>query len=161
LGKRRGSAIWLGFRKLQHFFLANLRWNISSSASIHIGFDILLNGPISPPPLPLVHFFHAKGIFTWDKLIKKWSDSSPVWYNGTDLHLPPSLFPLWSSFAQALSNMPIHRSGTNDTLVWALPSKPLPISVKHIYAVLPKQPAISSFMLYYQSNLPFPPSWSS
>eukprot|EP00253_Pinus_taeda_P026229 PITA_26229 len=117
-------------------------------ASIHIGFDLIINGPISPFLLPLVLFFHAKGIFTWDKLIKSWSHSSPVWNDGSDLHLPPSLIPLWSSFAQSLSNMAIHRSGTKDVLVWALSSKPLPISVKHIYAALSMQSSFSSLMVF-------------
>eukprot|EP00253_Pinus_taeda_P009348 PITA_09348 len=148
LGKRRGSAIWLGFRKLQHFFLAYLRWKIFSGSSIHIGFDLILNGPVSLFPLPLIHFFHAKGIFTWEKLIKSWSHSSPIWNAGTDLHLPPSLIPLWSSFTQSLSNMAIHHSRTKDVLVWALPSKPLPISVKHIYAALSMQSAFSSLMVF-------------
>lgn len=148
MGKRRGSAIWLGFRKLQHFFLENLRWNIFTGASIHIGFDRLLNGPSSFFPLPLVHYLHTKGIFTWDKLIKSWSHSSPVWNDATDLHLPHSLSPLWSSFVQALSNMAIHRVGTMDALVWALPSKPFPISVKHIYVALSNLPAISSYKIF-------------
>eukprot|EP00253_Pinus_taeda_P031661 PITA_31661 len=153
LGKRRGSAIWMGFRKLQHFFMENLRWNIFSGTSIHIGFDRLLHGPSTFFPLPLAHFLHSKGIFTWNKLIKSWSHTSPVWNEATDLHLPPSLSPLWSSFVQGLSNMAIKRAASKDSLVWALPSKPLPISVKNIYAALTNHPASSSHMIFP------PPLW--
>eukprot|EP00253_Pinus_taeda_P013144 PITA_13144 len=107
LGKKRGSAIWLGFRKLLQFFLDNLRWNIFSGASIHI-----------------------------------------VWKAVVDLHLPPPLSPLWSSFQQGLSNMAIHRVAPMDALVWALPSKPLPIFVKSIFAAISIPPAILSLMIF-------------
>eukprot|EP00253_Pinus_taeda_P016842 PITA_16842 len=153
LGKRRGSAIWMGLRKLQHFSMENRRWNIFSGTSIHIGFDRLLHGPSTFFPLPLAHFLHSKGIFTWNKLIKSWSHMSPVWKEATDLHLPPSLSPLWFSFVQGLSNMAIKRAASKDSLVWALPSKPLPISVKNIYVSLTNHPAFFSHMIFP------PPLW--
>eukprot|EP00253_Pinus_taeda_P022290 PITA_22290 len=135
LGKKSGSAIWLGFRKLQQFFLENLRWKIHTGASILIGIDCILNGPSTFPP-SLILYLQNKGIFSWDKLISSWSNLSPVWKSASELHLPPSLSPLWTSFEQSLSNLPIHRAAPKDVLVWALPSNPLPISVKNIYAAV-------------------------
>lgn len=87
LGKKRGSAIWLGFRKLHQFFLENLQWKISTGASILIGIDNILNGPSSFPP-PIL-YLQNKGIFTWDKLIFSWSNSTPVWKSASDLLLSP------------------------------------------------------------------------
>eukprot|EP00253_Pinus_taeda_P032611 PITA_32611 len=148
LGIKRGSAIWLSLRKLQPFFMENLRWRIYSGTNILIGFDSIINGLVSLIPSPLVRFLHAKGFFTWDKLIKAWSHSSPVWIDGSDLHLPPSLHPLWESTVQSLSGLEIHRSGTKDVLAWALPHTPLPICVKHLYAALSKRSAISSQLVF-------------
>eukprot|EP00253_Pinus_taeda_P021713 PITA_21713 len=146
LGKKSGSAIWLSFRKLQQFFLDNLRWKIYTGASILIGIDCILNGPSSFPP-SLILYLQNKGIFTWDKLINSWSSFSPVWKSASDLHLLPPLSPIWTSFEQGLSIMPIHRAAPLDALVWALPSKPLPISVKNIYAAISPSP-ISPPMIF-------------
>lgn len=144
LGKKSGSAIWLGFRKLQQFFLENLRWKISTGASILIGIDNILNGPSSFPP-PIL-YLQNKGIFTWDKLINSWSNSTPVWKSASDLLLPTPLSPIWTSFVHGLSSLPIHHP--LDTLVWALPSKPLPISVKSIYAAISPPPPIPPPMIF-------------
>ena len=83
---------------------------------------------------PLVHNLHRLGCFTWDKLIKDWSGSIPVWNDGEDLHLPQSMFPLWTSVKERLSSLGIIRSGTKDCLVWSLQKANLPVCVKHIYA---------------------------
>lgn len=139
LGKKHGSAIWLGFRKNQHFFMENLQWKISTGACILIGIDNILNGPPSFP-LPLILFLQNKGFFTWDKLISTWSNSTPVWKSASDLLLPPSLSPIWTSFVLGLSSLPIHKADPPDRLVWALPSMPLPISVKSIYAAISPPP---------------------
>eukprot|EP00253_Pinus_taeda_P011741 PITA_11741 len=76
MGTKKGSSIWLSFRKIQLFSLENLRWKLYSGSSILIGFDSIVNGLDSSFSPRLVSFFHAKGIFTWDRLIKSWSHSS-------------------------------------------------------------------------------------
>lgn len=78
LGIKRGSAIWHSLRKIQSFYMGNLRWRVFLGSSILIGFDSIMNGLASPLPHALVSFFHSRGIFTWDKLIKSWSLTSPV-----------------------------------------------------------------------------------
>lgn len=44
IGARKGLAIWLSLRKIQHFFLENLRWNLFFGSRILIGIDPILNG---------------------------------------------------------------------------------------------------------------------
>lgn len=39
LGNRTGSSIWQSFRKIQSFFMENLRWRLSTGSSILIGLD--------------------------------------------------------------------------------------------------------------------------
>lgn len=97
LGIKRGSAIWHSLRKIQSFYMGNLRWRVFLGSSILIGFDSIMNGLASPLPHAMVSFFHSRGIFTWDKLIKSWSLTSPVWKDEVDLLMPPSIFSIWSS----------------------------------------------------------------
>lgn len=46
--------------------------------------DFIKDGMTSPLPPALVSFFHSRGIFTWDKLIKSWSYTTPVWKDEAD-----------------------------------------------------------------------------
>lgn len=78
LGIKRGSAIWLSLRKNQPFILRNFRWKIFSGSNIFFGFDLIYNG-LTPPCGQLVSFFHMRGFFTWDYLIKSWTNSTTVW----------------------------------------------------------------------------------
>lgn len=151
LGIKRESAIWHSLRKIQSFFMGNLRWRVFSGSSILIGFDSIMNGLASPLPHALVSFFHSRGIFTWDKLIKSWSLTSPVWKDEVDLLMPPSIFSIWSSVRHVLQGLAIRRTGTKDVLAWNLPRSPLPVRVKDLYVALSSGSAITGQLI-------FPPS---
>lgn len=81
----------------------------------------------------LISYFQSKGIFTWDRLIKSWASSSPIWMDEEDLSLSPSMRPVWSSAIQNFSSKDVHRFGNKDELVWALSKLSQPIRVKDIY----------------------------
>lgn len=131
--------------------MENLCWKVFSGSSILISFDSIVNGLVSNIPLSLVSYLHSKGIFTWDKLIKSWSFTSPVWKDEVDLHLPPSYHPLWSYVLQVLNGLAIRRTGSRDVLDWSLPRSPLPIHVKDLYAALTSGPSNNTQLI-------FPPS---
>lgn len=96
IGIKSGTSIWNSYRKILPFFLENLRWRIFSGSSIYIGIDPIVNGLELMIPRCLITFLQSKGIFTWDRLIKSWTSSSPVWMDEEDLSLPPHMRPLWA-----------------------------------------------------------------
>lgn len=44
IGSKHGSAIWLSFRKIEHYFLKNLIWSFQSGSKIIIGIDPFISG---------------------------------------------------------------------------------------------------------------------
>lgn len=115
----------------------------SSGSNIFIGIDSIHNGLTSPLPQSMVFFLHYRGIFTWDKLIKSWTNLTPVWKDAEDLTFPPYLCPLWNSVRLNLQGLAIRRSGTSDVLAWNLPDAPSLVRVKDIYAALSQKSAHS------------------
>lgn len=76
---RKGSDIWLSLRKVQQYFLENLRWNLFFGSRILIGIDSIVGGwECVFFPENLLIFLNRNGCFTWDKLISSWS--SPIHY---------------------------------------------------------------------------------
>jgi len=148
LGIKRGSAIWLSLRKNQPFIMRNFRWKIFSGTNIFIGFDSIQDGLTSPLPPALVTYFHKRGIFTWDKLIKSWTNTTPVWKEEADLSMPPHFRPMWNSVRQNLQGQAIKRPGTKDVLAWNLPRAPSPVHVKGIYVALSFKPAHSDQQIF-------------
>lgn len=70
IGVRHGSTIWLSLRKIQSYFLKNLRWNLFASNRIMIGLDSIVGGCEEVLfPECLLNLFHKRRFFTWDKLI--------------------------------------------------------------------------------------------
>eukprot|EP00253_Pinus_taeda_P006246 PITA_06246 len=149
LGSKKGSAIWQSFRKILPFFMHNFRWSVCTGMNIFIGSDLLLNGISSTIPQPLVSYLHYRGIFTWNRLIKSWSLSSPSWMDAEDLSLPHHLCAAWNSLRDSLQGLPIKRMGDKDELVWSLPRAANPIRVKDIYTTL--------LLMEAQPTLPFFP----
>eukprot|EP00253_Pinus_taeda_P017832 PITA_17832 len=121
---RHGFAIWLSLKKVQQYFLQNLRWNLFTGARILIGIN-----PI-------------------DKLISSWSGPIPLWKDGHDLLMPGPLLPVWNSVKVALCSLGIHRSGTFDHLIWTVPNAKMPVRVKDIYVDMISSKASRSYPLY-------------
>jgi len=136
LGLKSGSAIWNSFRKIFPFFIQNLRWRLFSGSSIFIGIDLMVNDLQLLIPESLSLFLQSKGIFSWDKLIKEWSSSSPVWKGAEELPLSPHFSQLWASVVQNLSLKGIKRSGNKDILVWGRTNSSLSVRVKDLYSIL-------------------------
>lgn len=130
----------VGLQKAPTVLLGKSAMENLHGASILIGIDCILNGPSSFPP-SLILYLQNKGIFSWDKLIISWSNSSPVWKSASDLHVRPPLSPIWTSFVQGLSSMPIHRAAPLDALVWYPPPSPSPSRSKtYMLLSLPPYP---------------------
>lgn len=147
IGIKKGSAIWISYRKILPFFLENLRWSFFSGSSIYIGIDPIVNGLELMIPRCLISFLQSKGIFTWDRLIKQWTFSTPVWMDGEDLSLPPRMRPIWALVIQNLSSKGIQHSGNKDKLVWSISKSTQPIRVKDIYiAMIDGLPAATASM---------------
>ena len=137
-GIKSGSAIWNSFRKILPFFIQNLRWRFYSGTCIYIGIDPIVNGLELMIPTCLILFLQTKGIFTWEKLIKQWTSSSPVWIDEEDLSLPPHMRPrpIWASVIQNLTSKGIQRMGNKDKLVWSISKSTQPVRVKDIYTAM-------------------------
>lgn len=136
LGTKRGSAIWLSFCKNKSFILRNFHWKLYSGANAFIGRDLIQDGLIYHLQHELVAYLNFRGIFTWEKLICSWNNSSPIWIEAAELSLPPHFRSMWNSVRSSLSGLPIRRSECKDILVWKLPRAPLPVRVKDIYVAL-------------------------
>lgn len=96
IGIKRGSTIWYSFRRVQHYFLSNLKWKIHTGSKIFIGLDSFpgYRGTLLVPPL--LFFLRRSGLFTWNLIIKEWDGSQPVLRDADDISLPIDLIPLWS-----------------------------------------------------------------
>jgi len=136
LGIKTGSAIWNSFRKIFLFSIQNLRWRMFSGANIFIGIDPMVSDTQNLIPADLSLFLQSKGIFTWDKLIKQWSLSSPVWKVAEELPLSHHYSQIWHRVVQALLHKEVKRSGNQDILVWGTTNSCLSIRVKDIYSSL-------------------------
>lgn len=161
MGIKRGSAIWLSFRKNKYFLLRNFRWSLYSGANVFLGNDLIHNGPPSHPHPDLLDFLHTRGIFTWDRLISSWVNFTPVWKEAADLSMPSQISTLWVSTRLALQGMAFKRSEFKDALLWSLPHAPLPVRVKDIYASLSISPVSpwSRFILPLFGKPPAPSGW--
>eukprot|EP00253_Pinus_taeda_P014556 PITA_14556 len=148
LGIKQGSAIWLSFRKNQSFLMRNFRWKLFIGTNIFIGYDFIQDGLTFHLQSDLVPFLQMRGIFTWDKLIKSWTNSTPVWKEAADLSMPPHFGPMWDSVQQKLQGLAIRRSGTKDVLAWNLPRAPSPVRVKDIYAALSIKQALTVHQIF-------------
>lgn len=135
-GIKTGSAIWNSFRKILPFFIQNLRWRLYSGSCIYIGIDPIVNGLELMIPRCLILFLQTKGIFTWEKLIKQWTSSSPVWIGEEDLSIPPHLSTIWASVIQNLTSKGIQRMGNKNKLVWSISKSTQPVRVKDIYTAM-------------------------
>ena len=132
-----GSAIWLSFRKIEQYFLKNLKWSLQSGSRIIIGIDPILSSweSISIPERLLI-FFHRNGIFMWDKLIIAWQGPLPLWKEAIDLGMSESLAKHWNTVKDALRSYSFHRSRPEDYLIWRVPKENLQVRVKDIYTDL-------------------------
>lgn len=109
IGGTYGSAIWLSFRKIEQYFLRNLKWSLQFGNKILIGIDPILSGRESISILErLLILFHINGIFTWDKLISAWKGPLPLWKRANDLDMPDPLASLWNSVKEALRSCGFH-----------------------------------------------------
>lgn len=133
-GLNRGSAIWLGYRKIQELFFDFLRWRINTGSSILIGLEPTVLGLEDSLSPDLISSLHSRGLFSWNKLIHAWSSSTPVWKTADELNLPPTLCHLWVSALKVFDVKGIKQSGTNDVLVWSKSRSTQPVSVKDLYA---------------------------
>jgi len=136
IGIKTGSAIWNSYRKILSFFIENLRWRLFSGSSIFIGIDYMINELHLLIPKNLSIYLHSKGYFTWDKLIREWSSSSPVWKDAVELSLSPHFGQLWTAVVQDLMHKGLRCSGNKDTLVWGDSNSRQSIRVKDIYSIL-------------------------
>lgn len=129
------SKIWLSFRKLEQYFLKNLKWCFQSGSRILIGLDPISSGHecISIPER-ILFFLHCKGIFTWDKLIAGYHGPLPIWKMANDLGLSQSLKCLWTPVRNILRSCGFLRSSPHDYLAWDLPTANFQVCVKDIYA---------------------------
>lgn len=92
IGAIYGSAISLIFRKIEQYFLKNLKWRLPYGNNIFIGIDPILGGRESIfIPKKLLIYFHRIGFFTWDKLISAWQGPIPLWKEAIDIGMPDSM----------------------------------------------------------------------
>lgn len=134
IGPRNGSAIWLSMRKIESYFLSRLRWRIYTGCSVLIGIDPILcgHGDIHIPK-DLTSHLQRHGIFTWNKLISEWRDTSPIWKDGSALNLLDIMDGNWKSITNTLSRGSFHRHGPVDHLIWTVCNDRRPVSVRDIY----------------------------
>lgn len=135
IGSKRGSAIWSSFRKVQGYFLGNLKWNIHTGSKIFIGIDSFagFKGTLQLSP-PLLFFLRRLGLYTWEQLVKEWDGSQPVLRDAEDINLPLDLIPLWSDLSISLRQGGLLRSNVADHLTWSLPFSAPHAIVKDIYS---------------------------
>eukprot|EP00253_Pinus_taeda_P019663 PITA_19663 len=132
-----GSPIWRSMKKIEALFLSRLRWQLHSGANIYIGIDPFICGHTDLNiPIDLIIHLQQQGIFTWNKLIKDWHGSTPVWMDSSDLNLQNTLAGIWRSITDSLSTGGIHRHGTSDQLKWTVCGFRCPVSVRDIYTHL-------------------------
>ena len=88
IGIQQGSAIWHSFKKVQRYFLSNLKWKIFTGRKILIGLDPIagFQGTLQGPP-SLLFFLHRSGYFTWNRIIKDWCGPSPMLRDVDDIRI--------------------------------------------------------------------------
>lgn len=134
IGSKHGSAIWLSFRKIEHYFLKNLIWSFQSGSKIIIGIDPFISEREKIYiPENLLSFFHRKGFFTWDKLIASWQGPVPMWIEADSLGMCDSLARQWNSIRDGMRSSGLFRSLPVDVLVWKVPNAKSQVCVKDIY----------------------------
>eukprot|EP00253_Pinus_taeda_P017747 PITA_17747 len=106
-------------------------------ANIFIGIDPIVCG-LSDIILPreLITQLQHQGIFTWEKLIKDWQGSTPIWMESSDLNLQNILVGIWKSITDSLAGSGIHRHGTIEQLNWTVCGFKRPVSIRDIYSYL-------------------------
>lgn len=123
LGIKQGSAIWLSFRRIEQYFLDNLKWRIFSGRKIFIGLDSFagFKGNLHlQVPDPLLFHLHGSGYFTWDRIIERWNGPYPMLKNAADLGVPQALFSLWDNLKLSIDQAGLKQAGIDDHLVWSL-----------------------------------------
>ena len=107
LGIKQGWAIWLSFRRIEQYFLDNLKWKKISGRKISIGLDSFARFKGNLQILnPLLLLLHRLGIFTWDRIIDRWSGPYPMLKNVADIGVPQAFFSLWDNL-----KLSIHQAG--------------------------------------------------
>eukprot|EP00253_Pinus_taeda_P019806 PITA_19806 len=134
IGPRLGSPIWHSMRKIESLFISRLRWRIHTGSNVLIGIDPLIcNHSDLSLPRDLITLLQHQGFYTWDKLIKEWHGSTPVWKNGRDLNLQDYWEGIWKSITDLLTTSGIHRHGNKDQLLWTVSCFRRPVTVRDIY----------------------------
>eukprot|EP00253_Pinus_taeda_P021735 PITA_21735 len=125
-----------------------IRRKYLKGSNIFIGTDLIHKGLSSPLSSSLVSLLHCRGIFSWDRLIKGWSSSSPIWKDAEDLMLPYYLCTVWNLVRSLLQGSAIKNLGLTDVLVWTLPGAPSPSRVKDIYSALSLKEAVPMMPMF-------------
>lgn len=129
-----GSAIWLGFKRVQHFFFRRLTWRLNKGTRVFIGTDSIYGMQENfIIPDDLLSFFHRSGWFTWEKLIHSWQGPILIWKTAQDLNIPDPLRVYWTAITSSLRSLGIFQSGSQDSLVWVIPKKKVLARVCDIY----------------------------
>lgn len=134
IGPRHGSPIWNSMRKVERFFLSRLCWRIHTGNKILINIDTL-SGSLADLSIPadFNHMLQHHGIFTWEKLIKDWRGSSPIWKNEYELNLQNTWSERWITISDMLSGSGLHRHGKQDDIQWTVSRFRRPVTVRDIY----------------------------
>ncbi len=137
IGINTGSPIWLIMKKIEAFFISHIRWRFHSGSNILIGIDPLTVGhkDLNIPDALIIQL-HPQGYFTWNKLIKEWRGSTPVWLDSIDLHLQQPMADQWYAITESISMGGIHRFGISDHLNWTVSGFRRPVTVRDIYTQL-------------------------
>lgn len=111
-----------------------MKWRFSSGSSVLLGIDSTIYGLESSLPPDLITFLHSRGIFTWNKLIRAWSSSAPIWMNNDDLCLPSLLRPSWELAVNCFDGKGITQTGSTNELVWSMGPNKMSARVKDLYS---------------------------
>jgi len=129
-----GSTIWNSLRKIEKYFIGNLKWSFHSGNRILIGIDPIMSGheTISISDR-LLFFLHGKGFLTWDKLISSCQGPLPIWKLAAELNLPEPLSSQWDSVKTVLRSCSFIKTMSWDFLIWKLSNVNILVCVKNIY----------------------------
>jgi len=117
IGLQHGFAIWLSFRRIQHYFLSNLKWQIHSGRKVLMGIDSFAGfRGLSSVPSSIIFHLHRAGLFSWDRVIKDWKGPSPVLMDAPDVGIPLDLSPQWDILKTSLLQGGIARSADDGSL---------------------------------------------
>lgn len=128
------SAIWNNLRKIEKYFIGNLKWSFQTGNRILIGINPIMSGreTISISDR-FLFFFHGKGFFTWDKLMSGWQGPLPIWKLDAELNLPDSLSSQWHLIRIVLRSCSSIITMPRDFLIWNLSNANFLVCVKNIY----------------------------